>query len=253
MLSFKEPVVYRIYKNQDVVGLAMSEKLNGIWARWDGSEFLSKNGLVFKVPAFFKQGMPKKLILDGEIFLGYGKFQAVCNAVKNDCDGNWQAISFNVFDIAGKGGYISRMNQLDSVFLPSHAKILKPVLVETLQQFDDFYNAVIKKGGEGVIARGLNSRYQSDGDVIKRKNRPDAEAVIVGLTSAKGYSAGLIGALIVEYQNKIFKLPINAIQQTVIYKHIQSWIGLKVTFSFLELSAKGIPSQAALVGVRDYE
>lgn len=253
MSNFNEPISYGIYKKQNVIGWGMTEKLNGVFAEWDGKNFLSKNGLIFKVPDFFKKGLPINKKLSGELWLDYGKFQAVCNAIRNIDDPNWKKITFNIFNSHAKGIYIERLNALDNICFPAHVKILKPVLIESLEQLNAFFNNVIKKGGEGLVIRKLTAKNESITDILKWKNRPDTEAIVIGTTAAKGCYAGLIGALIVEFEGKTFKLGINDIQQTITYKHIKNWLGQVVTFSYLELSSNGIPIQAGFLAVRDYE
>lgn len=254
MCEFKEPTFYSDYKNQNVVGWGMSEKLNGVWARWTGSEFLTRNGNKLHAPKSFTEGLPD-LVLEGELWLGYGQFQKICSIVKRSKEIDWQGVSFNVFDVVAKGSYSDRMSKLDSVNFPTHVSIVKQIVVESKEQIDSYLEEVLNRGGEGLVIRDLSKKYISGltNCVLKNKPRPDDEAVIVGFTDAKGTYEGLIGALIVDFNGKTFKLAVNAIVQTMQYKNLRECVGKKVTFSFLELTGNGIPSQAAFIGVRDYE
>ena len=50
----------------------LSEKLDGVRAYWDGSDFYSRNGNHFPAPAWFKAGLPPTP-LDGELWMGRGE------------------------------------------------------------------------------------------------------------------------------------------------------------------------------------
>lgn len=50
----------------------VSEKLDGVRARWDGKRLLSRNGNEFAAPAWFVSDFPERL-MDGELWLGRGK------------------------------------------------------------------------------------------------------------------------------------------------------------------------------------
>ena len=61
-------------------GWWMSEKLDGVRAIWDGEHFRSRGGNIFHAPAWFKAGLPA-LPLDGELFVGRGKFNDAVSIV----------------------------------------------------------------------------------------------------------------------------------------------------------------------------
>jgi DNA ligase-1 len=54
----------------DPTGWWMSEKLDGVRCYWNGETFLSRNGKRYDVPAFFVEGLPKTVSLDGELWVG---------------------------------------------------------------------------------------------------------------------------------------------------------------------------------------
>ena len=54
-------------KNEDPTGWYMSEKLDGIRAYWDGTQFWSKSGKLINLPDSFKEGLPD-FHLDGELW-----------------------------------------------------------------------------------------------------------------------------------------------------------------------------------------
>src|SRR5260370_746952 len=59
----------------------VSEKLDGIRAYWDGEAFWSREGNQFYPPAWFTAQLPKTP-LDGELWLGRGRFYECSGVVK---------------------------------------------------------------------------------------------------------------------------------------------------------------------------
>ena len=53
----------------------MSEKLDGMRAVWDGTALYSRAGNPISMPASFAACLPPAFALDGELFLGRGRFQ----------------------------------------------------------------------------------------------------------------------------------------------------------------------------------
>jgi DNA ligase 1 len=46
----------------------MSEKLDGVRCYWNGKRMYTRNGKRFYPPKWFKDGLPKDLALDGELW-----------------------------------------------------------------------------------------------------------------------------------------------------------------------------------------
>lgn len=59
----------------------MSEKLDGVRCVWTGEAMFTRNGNPFYPPAFFTEGLPKDVVLDGELFLERGEFQKAMSIV----------------------------------------------------------------------------------------------------------------------------------------------------------------------------
>src|SRR5437763_6887626 len=65
----------------DLAGWWMSEKLDGVRAYWDGSQFLSRQGNLFYAPDWFVEHLPA-VPLDGELWLDRKKFQRTVSIVR---------------------------------------------------------------------------------------------------------------------------------------------------------------------------
>jgi len=64
--------VYR--QNEDVTQFWVSEKFDGVRARWDGKQLISRGGNVFVAPDWFVRNFPDKP-LDGELWMGRGRYE----------------------------------------------------------------------------------------------------------------------------------------------------------------------------------
>ena len=61
---------------RDLTGWALSEKLDGMRCLWDGAgRMWSRTGKPVHAPASLLRQMPTGTMLDGELFLGRGRFQ----------------------------------------------------------------------------------------------------------------------------------------------------------------------------------
>ena len=82
-----------------LAGFFVSEKLDGVRARWDGQRLLTRGGEVIAAPAWFTAGWPEQS-LDGELWMGRGRFEDTVSTVRSlqtDRAG-WQGVHFMVFD-----------------------------------------------------------------------------------------------------------------------------------------------------------
>ena len=65
----------------DPAGYLVSEKYDGVRALWDGQRLRFRSGLPVAAPLWFTQRWPA-LPLDGELWLGRGRFEALSGAVR---------------------------------------------------------------------------------------------------------------------------------------------------------------------------
>ena len=85
--------------NIDVSNYLVSEKLDGIRARWTGTELVTRNGNPIVSPAWFTEGWPVEP-LDGELWTARGDFERIASIVLSETpDTRWQHVSMMVFDM----------------------------------------------------------------------------------------------------------------------------------------------------------
>lgn len=84
-------------------GWMMSEKLDGMRAYWSGKGLWSRNGNRIFAPQWFTENFPSDVELDGELFVGRGKFdECMSVARRTDYSGDWEKVRllvhFSQFD-----------------------------------------------------------------------------------------------------------------------------------------------------------
>ena len=244
------------YDGQDVTGWLMSEKLDGVRAIWDGNKLLSRNGNKFNAPKWFTDLLPKGEILDGELYISRGKFQATVGIVrkKKPIDEEWEKISYQVFDAPlHPGGFESRLEYCRELLRDcSITKVVEHVVCNSIYCFEKFYEKLCEVGAEGIILRRAGSKYEHKRsyNLLKYKPTITDEAKVIEYQKGKGKYIGMIGALICKWKDKIIEIGsgLNDEQRLV-----PPAIGTFITFEFKGLTDSGMPRFPIFVSVRDYE
>src|SRR5215212_1728300 len=96
----------------------MSEKMDGVRAYWNGSQLLSRHGKPLDVPQWFTQQLPSDTPLDGELWMGRGRYEklmSVINLKHSDNNNQWNEVGYYVFDLpSSKEPYEERMAKLQT-------------------------------------------------------------------------------------------------------------------------------------------
>lgn len=232
-------------------GWWMSEKLDGVRAIWDGSNFLTRSGKVLHAPDWFKQGMPA-LPLDGELFTGRGRFNETVSIVRS-MTANWTPVKFLVFDVQIEGPFEHRYKVLTDTQLPMHVRIVQQVCCSNPAHLESFERYVISQAGEGVMLRAAGSSYQSrrSPDLRKLKRFHDCEATVTGHEPGVGKHEGRLGALVCRLADGTeFRCGTGFTDRQ---RETPPAVGSVVTVRYFELTPAGVPRFPAFLTVRDYE
>ena len=248
---------YEDFGDLDPTGWLWSEKLDGVRAYWDGSQFVSRQGNVFMAPDWFREDMPSHP-LDGELWMGRKLFQKTISVVKRQDGGEmWRQIKYVVFDMphlatpfeerlvalenawrASKNGFI-QLHEHEAVKSRAH-------LAELLAEYE-------AKGAEGLMIRKPGALYEvgRSSTLLKVKPFKDAEAEVIGYEkSTKGQFKGLTGSLVMRMPSGV-EFELNA--GTTERRRNPPPVGTRVTYRYTELTDDGKPKCASFVAVRDYE
>jgi DNA ligase 1 len=238
----------------DPAGWWMSEKLDGVRAYWDGTQFISRLGNLYCAPGWFVEGLPS-VPLDGELWCGRKMFQGTVSIVRRtDRSDNWKQVSYLVFDApAEKGPFEERIELCRSYFearKAPHARWHEHVTCRGIEHLREELARVEALGGEGLMLRKPGSRYEAcrSSTLLKVKTFHDAEARVLQHLPGTGKHKGRLGALLVEMPDGT-RFNVGTGFSDAERDHPPP-IGAIVTYRFQELSDGGVPRFPSYVGVR---
>lgn len=188
----------------DVTQYWVSEKLDGVRARWDGTQLISRGGLIFATPDWFTQGFPPNP-LDGELWTERSQYENVSSIVrKHQPHKGWRSVRLMVFDLPAHGGmFDERVQAMKQIVLQTKSPYLGVIeqwRVGNENELKQRLQSVIDRGGEGLMLHRNTARYASgrSHDLLKLKPFSDAEATVIGYRPGKGKYLGHVGSLKVQ-------------------------------------------------------
>ena len=243
------------HSSVDVTKYWISEKLDGVRARWDGHKLVSRGGVIFNAPDWFVNGFPDES-LDGELWVARGEYQQTVSIVrKKIAHQGWRKVKFMVFDLPSHSGNFSSrvaaMRELKHRINSPYVNFIRQYRVASNQLLMQDLQKVILRGGEGLMLHHQQSLYQTgrSNDLLKLKPYQDAEAVVIGYRQGKGQFAGKMGAIKVKMDNgKKFYIGSGFSHKE---RENPPAINSMVTFRFQGFTNKGIPRFAVFLRVRD--
>ena len=230
----------------------VSEKLDGVRAIWDGSTLKFRSGRTVNAPVWFLAKLPKTP-LDGELWLGRGRFDEVSGMVRKNqaVDADWQQINYMVFELpGGEGDFTMRYSRIRLLTWGTQWDRLQPALqvrIPTMEGIRSELKRVVAAGGEGLMLHRANSAYvtgRSDA-LLKLKPSADAEATVVGHVAGKGKFDGMLGALEVKTEDgQRFRLGTGFSDEQ---RKSPPAIGSIVTYTYRDLTPSGKPRFASFL------
>lgn len=238
----------------DLADWWMSEKLDGVRAYWDGTQFLSRLGNRYHAPDWFVAGLPD-VPLDGELWIDRKKFQrTVSIARRQDKSEHWKELRFLVFDApACAGAFETRLEYVADCLNARNlefARMHEQRRCQSLAHLREELAAVEALGGEGLMLRQPGSKYEVGRSLtlLKIKSFKDAEATVLEHQPGKGKHKGRLGALLLQMADGTqFSVGTGFSDAE---RDAPPPIGSTVTFRYQELSDGGVPRFPSYVGVR---
>lgn len=233
----------------------VSEKLDGVRARWDGKQLISRNGNPFHAPEWFTEGFPN-ISLDGELWSARGKYQQIVSIVGRELPHEgWRQIKFMVFDLPdSKQPFSKRVAEMEALERRLHLSflgVIKQFRVQTEDELMRVHGRVVSEGGEGLMLHHQDALYhqgRSD-QLLKLKPYNDAEAIVIGYRPGKGQFAGKMGAIKVRTDDKQeFFIGSGFSHQE---RETPPPLGTRITFRHQGFTDKGIPRFAVFLRVRE--
>ena len=237
------------YVDQDVKEWWMSEKLDGIRAYWDGTQFFSRTEKEIKAPKAFLERMPKDICLDGELCCGRGRFNETSSIVRKTKDvekytDDWlNKITYNVFDTPNTSPFEVRMAELYEKVGEKYenVEIVKQTKIYKNSEVDVQLKKIIKLGGEGLMLRKYDSIYEGkrSKSLLKVKEFHDMEVRIIGYKEGTGKYKGKLGSYECETKNgKKFNCG-SGLDDDMRDDRLD--VGVFITVKYFELSKEGVP------------
>ncbi len=244
-------LLLKTYKDQNISGWVMSEKLDGIRAYWSGTKLLSRSGKEINAPSWFTKEYPP-FEIDGELWTKRGDFENISSIVRDKTPSTkWKEIKHYIFEVPNAlGGLLKRLEKLK----PYESDIIKKIPqieVRNQKELYKFLKEIESKKGEGVVVRDPKAHYidRRTSKALKVKRFIDSECIVVGYTKGKGKFTNMVGALKCQMPNgTLFKIGTglsNKIRQN------PPSIGEKITFKYQNLTKYGKPRFPVFMRVRE--
>ena len=155
-------MIARRYEGGDVAGFIATEKLDGVFARWDGARLVSRDGVVLAAPEWFTAGLPA-FALDGELWAGRGQFDRASGIARRVDGGDaWCTLAFVLFDAPSALPYTERRRVIEAIATPYCYAVQAFALVD-LRDLAGRMADTVNGGGEGMVIRPPDSAYVTDG------------------------------------------------------------------------------------------
>ena len=248
------PTVWR--DGLDPAPYLVSEKLDGVRAVWDGSLLRFRSGRVVSAPAWFSARLPKAA-LDGELWLGRGRFDALSGIVRTrvPVDADWRLLRFMVFELPGAdGSFSARAQRIREIVRQADWAQLQAVDQSPVAHREALQRrlaATVAQGGEGLVLHRADAPYsagRSDA-MLKLKPSLDTEATVVGHQPGRGKYSGQLGALELRTpQGRQFMLGSGFSDAQ---RRDPPAVGSVVTYRYRDLTPNGLPRFASFLRVRE--
>lgn len=236
-------------------GHLVSEKYDGVRAQWDGRALRFRGGGLVAAPAFFIARLPA-VPLDGELWLGRGRFDALSGLVRQaqPDDAGWQALRYMVFELpGGAGSFAQRAAEIERLARATAWPQLVAVPQERIEEPAALMRRlaeVTQAGGEGLMLHRADAPYLTGRSEVLLKLKPehDAEAQVIGHRPGQGRHAGRLGALQVRTLDGIvFEIGTGF---TDAQRDEPPPVGAWVTFRHRGFTTRGVPRFASFLRVR---
>jgi DNA ligase-1 len=240
----------------DVSRYLVSEKLDGVRARWDGRRLISRAGNIIPAPAWFTHAWPRQA-LDGELWSSRSNFDAISAIIRRTPadDAQWRALRFMAFDLPEHPGtFEQRLAAMRNLIQGSgnpHLAVIAQQRIADTASLHAQLREVVAAGGEGLMLHHQDNYYlpgRSEG-LLKLKLFEDAEARVVGYVPGKGKYEGMVGALQMQADDGR-RFRIGSGLSDAQRAHPPA-IGSLVTYRYNGLTVHGLPRFARFLRVRE--
>ena len=244
-------LLLKVYKDQNLSGWVMSEKLDGIRAYWDGKKLISRGGKVIHAPLWFTKDFPP-FEIDGELWSKRKDFENISSIVRDkEPTKEWHQIKYNIFEVPHAASTLFTRLAKVKPYRSERLKIIAQIPIKSKKSMIIYLHKLEKKGAEGLVVRDPLAHYidKRTSKALKVKSFLDDECKVVGYTQGKGKYFGMMGAIKCQLPSGIlFKIGSGF---SDIERKNPPHIGSKVTFKYKELTKYKKPRFPVFLRVRE--
>jgi len=228
--------------------------LDGIRAYWNGHQLLSRQGKALHPPKKFLRLFPP-FPLDGELWIGRGKFQQTASIVLSQTpDTRWEQVTYQIFEAPhSDGNFTLRIAKVQDWFArhPNpNVAIIPQHMIHSIHEAKIIMRELAKKGAEGVMLKNPALPYipARHAGLLKLKPSDDMEGTVIGYKEGNGKYSGMVGALHVRLADgKTFYLGSGLSDEE---RKNPPPIGTVVTFKHHGFTTSGLPRFASFWRIR---
>ena len=244
-------MLLKTYKEQNITGWVMSEKLDGIRAYWNGKNLLTRSGNIIHAPKWFTKDYPP-FEIDGELWSKRGDFENISSIVRDKIPSDkWREIKHYIFEVPNaKGGLFERLAKVKP-YENEIIKIVPQIEVKNKEHLRAFLKEIESKHAEGVVVRDPKAPYidKRTNKVLKVKTFLDKECTITAYNKGHGKFSNMMGSVTCKMDNNIsFKIGSGFTTQE--RKNPPS-IGSVITFKYKEMTKYGKPRFPVFLRVKE--
>ena len=243
-------LLLKTYKDQNITGWVMSEKLDGIRAYWDGKNLISRGGNIINAPKWFIKDYPP-FEIDGELWTKRGDFENISSIVRDKIPSNdWYQVKHYIFEVPNaKGDLYQRLNKVKHLD-HKYIKLIKQIKIKDKTHLKEYLTKIELQKGEGVVVRDPTVPYINKRTLkaLKVKTFHDMECKVIGYTKGKGKFTDMMGAVKCKLENNnIFKIGSGF---SLKERKNPPEIGTTITFKYKEFTKYGKPRFPVYVRTR---
>jgi DNA ligase-1 len=248
----------RLYHDDIVIkDYYVSEKLDGIRGRWNGSALITRSGNIINAPAWFIKNFPQQT-MEGELWLARNSFAKTASIIlRKTPNEDWRKIKFMLFDLPEhKGTFSQRLIELRllvNVIASPYLQVIPQFKLANKSELMQKLDELVEQGAEGLMLNHHNAYYQDgrSASLLKLKKHQDAEARVIEHIPGKGKYKNMLGSLLVELDSGLqFKIGSGF---SDLQRQEPPQINTVITFKYYGLTARGIPRFASFLRVKTVE
>ncbi len=244
-------LLLKTYKDQNITGWVMSEKLDGMRAYWNGHHLLSRGGNIIHAPPWFTKDYPP-FEIDGELWSKRRDFENIVSIVRDKTPSDsWREITHHIFEVPhAQGGLFERLAKVNP-YEGDIIKIIPQIFIHDKSHLEEFLTDIEENGGEGVVVRDPKAPYidKRTNKALKVKTFLDKECRILAHNIGNGKYRGILGSVTcVMDNNTTFKIGSGFSLEE---RKNPPAINAIITFKYKEMTKYGKPRFPVFLRVRD--